>query len=54
MPAQYRCRICSQLFEIPPDAVAIGVPTTGRYQLYRFKNGVVHDLREVSEVRTKN
>ncbi len=43
----YRCRICSKEFsEIPKDAVPASQMWHG-YQLLRFKNGEVHDIKEI-------
>ena len=41
----YRCRICDQVFDsIPEGSIPVG---GGRrvYQLYRFPDNTVHDLR---------
>jgi len=43
----FACKLCNQQFEvIPNDAVPVSQMRRG-YQLFRFKNGELHDLREV-------
>jgi len=45
----YRCRICSKEFsEIPKDAVPVSQMRRG-YQLLRFKNGELHDIKEMKQ-----
>lgn len=39
------CSLCSRTFDEVALADAIPLPTLGRRQLYRFKNGLVHELK---------
>jgi hypothetical protein len=42
------CKLCQKTFDgIPSDAVPVSQRRQGGYQLFQFKNGELHDLREV-------
>ncbi len=45
----WACKICSQSFDtIPTDAIPIGERRQHGYRLWKFSNGSLHDLREVT------
>jgi hypothetical protein len=48
--SKYFCRICERTLEIPEGSVEVGI---GRlYQLFRFPDGQLHDLKRVALKRS--